>query len=67
MKCPAERLYPRGLCFSVPLDKGNEGSGNEIVNHVVSVVNLKGILPCEKQISSMFIDEKGFHSLSSCS
>ena len=30
MKCRAETQYPRGLRFPVPLDKGNEGSGNEI-------------------------------------
>ena len=26
----SETLHPRGLRFPVPLDKGNEGSGNEI-------------------------------------
>ena len=30
MKCRAETQYHRGLRFPVPLDKGNEGSGNEI-------------------------------------
>ena len=30
MKFSAQMLYPRGLRFPVPLDKGNEGSGNEI-------------------------------------
>ena len=30
MKCRAETQNPRGLRFPVPLDKGNEGSGNEI-------------------------------------
>ena len=31
MKCRAQTHLPRGLRFPVPLDKGNEGSGDEIV------------------------------------
>ena len=30
MKCRAQTHLPRGLRFPVPLDKGNEGSGDEI-------------------------------------
>ena len=30
MKCQAQTHRPRGLRFPVPLDKGNEGSGDEI-------------------------------------
>ena len=35
MKCRAETQYPRGLRFPVPLDKGNEGSGNEIARYKI--------------------------------
>ena len=38
MKCRAETQYLRGLRFPVPLDKGNEGSGNEIGKPVILVV-----------------------------
>ena len=31
MKCRAQTEFPRGLRFPVPLDKGNGGSGDEIV------------------------------------
>ena len=40
MKCQAETQYPRGLRFPVPLDKGNEGSGNEIAHIATRVHNL---------------------------
>ena len=44
-----ETLHPRGLRFPVPLDKGNEGSGNEIasrskIQHFVQLRMLSGQL-----------------------
>ena len=32
MKCRAQTVFPRGLRFPVPLDKGNGGSGDEIAH-----------------------------------
>ena len=32
MKCRVQTHLPRGLRFPVPLDKGNEGSGDEIAS-----------------------------------
>ena len=42
MKCRAQTHLPRGLRFPVPLDKGNEGSGDEIENRAVVVACEEG-------------------------
>ena len=34
LKCRAQTHLPRGLRFPVPQDKGNDGSGDEIVEFV---------------------------------
>ena len=36
MKCRVQTHLPRGLRFPVPLDKGNEGSGDEIGHMQIS-------------------------------